>query len=143
MSARQAAVPSAARVIAIARQWVGVRFRPQGRDRGGVDCIGLLAAVWGEAGARLVVPADYALRDTPPFRVEAGLESAGFARLSAVQAVAGDILLAEPASGQSHLALLAGESLIEANAGVGRVIERRLRPDEPWQTAWRYLEWIG
>jgi hypothetical protein len=32
-------------VVAEARRWLGVKFRPKGRSRAGVDCIGLLVMV--------------------------------------------------------------------------------------------------
>lgn len=34
-----------AQIVAEARSWVGVPFRHMGRDRGGVDCIGLVVVV--------------------------------------------------------------------------------------------------
>jgi hypothetical protein len=34
-----------AEIVAEARSWIGTRFRPKGRSRQGVDCIGLLVVV--------------------------------------------------------------------------------------------------
>lgn len=135
-----AALP-AVRIVTIAREWIGVPFRPQGRDRHGVDCVGLLAAVWNEAGRAIQLPADYSLARTPCSRVSVGLLERGFEWLPRTAATAGDLLLKEPAPHRAHLALLAGHTVIEADIRAGRVIERRLLPDEAWLCAWRYSKW--
>ena len=38
------------RVVEVSRSYIGVRFRHKGRDRNGVDCVGLLIAVGREVG---------------------------------------------------------------------------------------------
>lgn len=45
--------------VAAARGWLGVPWRHLGRDRAGVDCIGLLLVAAREAGRELPDPAPY------------------------------------------------------------------------------------
>lgn len=49
-------------VVHEARSWVGVPFRHQGRDRNGVDCVGLPIVVLAAIGA---VETDFEIRDYP------------------------------------------------------------------------------
>jgi cell wall-associated NlpC family hydrolase len=53
-------VTTADEVVRVARTWVGVPFRHQGRDRNGTDCVGLPIVVLHELGA---VDADFEIRD--------------------------------------------------------------------------------
>jgi cell wall-associated NlpC family hydrolase len=53
-------VTTAAAVIAEARTWVNVPFRHQGRDRSGVDCVGMPIVVLHALGA---VSGDFEIRD--------------------------------------------------------------------------------
>lgn len=47
-------------VVEAARSYVGVRFRHMGRDRSGLDCIGLLLRAGADCGIELLdSPADY------------------------------------------------------------------------------------
>lgn len=46
-------------LVAAARGWCGVPWRHLGRDRGGVDCIGLVLVAAREAGRDLPDPAPY------------------------------------------------------------------------------------
>ena len=141
MSRSEPSLTHAESLCRIARSWIGVRFRAQGRGRCGVDCIGLVGAIWREMGVQVRLPADYHLRRTPRSRIEAGLIDHGFCEVSLVQADLGDLLLAEPAPGQTHIALLIGATLIEANLRAGRVVERRHTRADHWVSAWRYREW--
>jgi cell wall-associated NlpC family hydrolase len=51
-------------VVAEARQWIGVRYRHQGRSRDGVDCIGLPAVVRAELGLPALDVTGYARTST-------------------------------------------------------------------------------
>lgn len=53
-------VTTAEAVVREARTWVGVPFRHQGRDRSGIDCVGVPIAVLHTLGA---VEADFEIRD--------------------------------------------------------------------------------
>jgi hypothetical protein len=92
-------------------------------------------------GVELGLPADYHLRKTPRARMEAGLVDRGFLQIGLADAGPGDLLIAEPAAGQTHVALLLGATLVEANARAGRVVERRPAVDDHWVSAWRFSDW--
>jgi cell wall-associated NlpC family hydrolase len=47
-------------VVRVARSWVGVPFLHQGRNRNGIDCVGLIIAVGQELG---VLPPNFERRD--------------------------------------------------------------------------------
>lgn len=116
-------------VVARARALIGVRFRLHGRDRDGVDCVGLAALATGEA-----VAGGYPLRGGDPVRVAA--------RLDAVLArgrdrAAGDVLLMRSGPGQLHLGIWTGDTLIHADAGLRRVVERPGAPPWPVLGCWR------
>jgi cell wall-associated NlpC family hydrolase len=55
-------VTTASLVVEEARRWVGVPFRHQGRDRNGVDCVGLPIVVLQALGA---VPEGFEILDYP------------------------------------------------------------------------------
>lgn len=122
-----------------ARACVGMRFRPQGRGVGGIDCLGVVAAAAAAAGIRLPVGRDYRLTGHCLAGLEAALRAAGCMAVQADRAMGGDLLLAVPAPGQAHFAVRTDRGLVEAHAGIGRVVERPLGPGElarDW-TAWR------
>lgn len=54
------AVTTPDEVVRVARTWVGVPFRHQGRDRNGVDCVGVPIVVLAELGA---VEPDFEIQD--------------------------------------------------------------------------------
>lgn len=51
------------RIVEIARTWVGVPYRHQGRTRQYVDCIGFIIGVGAEMGVTVVAPHNYS--DSP------------------------------------------------------------------------------
>ena len=126
-------------VAAAARAHVGVRFRPQGRDAArGLDCVGLVAVALAGAGAKAAVPHGYAMRGGDPGEVTAVLCAAGL-RLAA-NARAGDVLVCRSGPGALHLAIDGGGSVIHADAGAGRVVERP--GAAPWPVLARF-RWEG
>ncbi|WP_342355066.1 NlpC/P60 family protein [Sphingomonas sp. CFBP 8760] len=116
--------------VARARALLGVRFRWQGRDGDGLDCLGLAALALGLRG----VPGGYRLRGGDPAVAAAWLD----ARLVRVAAwAAGDLLLVRSGPGQLHCAIWTGDGMIHADAGLGRVVERPGMPPWPVIGAWR------
>lgn len=118
-------------IVARARACVGVRFRAQGRERDGLDCIGLVAAALGIGQVR----SDYALRGGSSAQLMEGLRAAGLRPAAKVKT--GDLLLMQAGPGQLHLGIWTGGGLVHADAGLRRVVER---PGEvPWPviSVWR------
>lgn len=129
--------PRADRLVRGARQCVGTAFRPQGRGVGGIDCLGVILAAAKAAGIGLVARCDYSLVGGELTEVIRGLQAQGCSGIAVAHGVAGDVLVATPAVGQIHFALLTDTGLIEAHAGLRRVIERPLKLEDVWQSCWR------
>lgn len=123
----------------IARTWIGVKFRPQGRTRSGVDCVGLVLCVAWEAGFSMADRRGYSQRWNEIGDVEQEMAARGFAAIKPSEAFPGDILVGLPASGRIHFAVRSPSGVIEADLRCGRVIERPQRSDDRWHSAWRLL----
>ena len=52
-------VPSASEIVAAARRYKGTPFRHQGRSHRGLDCLGLLAVAFRDAGLTVMDRTDY------------------------------------------------------------------------------------
>lgn len=52
-------MPTRAQIIEVARSWLAVPYRHQGRTRSGVDCIGFVWAVADELGYTTDIPNNY------------------------------------------------------------------------------------
>lgn len=128
--------PQADLIVAGARACVGSRFRPQGRGPGGFDCLGVVLAAAFCAGIRLHPRSDYALGSCPAGEVLLGLADLG-CRILAVSPSPGDLAVSVPAPGHVHFAVLTDIGLVEAHAGLRRVIERRMAADDIWHSIWR------
>lgn len=127
--------PEAIRLEQIARSLVGVPFRPQGRDSHGCDCLGLAVLVAVRAGIPVEVP-------PLPLR-GSGLDDAldhlrRIGCIEAAVALPGDLMIQMPATLQLHLAIRVEGGLVEAHAGLRRVVFRPLGPREQWHSAWRF-----
>ena len=120
-------------IVAAARACVGTRFRAQGRCADtGLDCVGLVLVAVGVDPA--VVPA-YALGGDHADLLDAVLVKAGCHRV--VTALPGDILVLAPVPRLRHLAIVTNDGVIQAHAGLGRVVEGPPDPDWPCLAAWR------
>ncbi|WHU01338.1 MULTISPECIES: peptidoglycan endopeptidase [unclassified Sphingomonas] len=116
-------------VLARARAMIGVRFRPRGRTREGLDCVGLAGWAYGAA-----IPAGYAMRSDDRARVSRVAASLGLVMTEARQP--GDLVLLASGPGQLHLGIDSGTGLIHADAMLRRVVER---PDPlPWPVIGRW-----
>lgn len=117
--------------VSIARSWLGVPFKHQGRSRHGVDCAGLLEVLLESAA---ILPEDYSAPRSYGRRPNGELRKIveRYCRRSAGPAIAGSIVLVvwpretEP----GHVALCTGPNIIHAYARVGRVVENGYRG--PW-----------
>lgn len=123
-------------IVARARSLVGTRFRLQGRcPASGVDCVGAAAAAGGIDAA--LVRRDYPLRGTSLEVLEKELIRLGLWAVDEAVAEPGDIAVFEPGPAQLHLGVFTGASLVHADAGLGRVVERPLPPPWPLLGFWR------
>ncbi|MCI4589838.1 C40 family peptidase [Sphingobium sp. BYY-5] len=117
------------RAVAVARALIGVPFRLHGRDRAGLDCVGLAALAIG----RVDVPCAYGLRSGDVARAEGWLRAAGLRRVASGRA--GDLALVQPGPLQLHLMIGTGEGFVHAHAGLGRVVEM------PGASPWPIMGW--
>ncbi len=129
------------RIAAAARALVGTRYRPQGCAAAGVDCAGLVILALAEAGCPLrVEPRSeqiYALRLPAREEVEARLGALGLEAIAAGAARPGDIVLTEPAPGRLHFGIVTAVGVVEAHAGLRRVVERPWHANERILSFWR------
>jgi murein DD-endopeptidase / murein LD-carboxypeptidase len=108
------------------RRFLGTAFRLQGRDpRYGLDCVGLVALVWD-----VEAPSDYGLRTTNLQTVMAVLDRLGIRKS---EPRPGDAVLYQAGPANLHLGVWMGDSLIHADARLGRVVET------PAPVAWPVL----
>ena len=121
--------------VPAARQMLGVPFRLQGRvPEYGLDCVGLVASAFGLTDG---VPTGYTLRGGDLQRFERIVRDLGFVRRHAGWRRS-DLLMFRPGPAQVHLGLWTGESLIHADAGLGRIVETPGIPNWPVLSAWLY-----
>jgi lipoprotein Spr len=123
-------------IAARARSLIGTRFRPQGRGRGGIDCVGVAAFALDlpPAAARR----DYALRGAELDTLSAALRALGLAAVD--EAEPGDIAIFVPGPAQLHLGVVAEGGFIHADLGLGHVVERPLPAPWPCVGLWRLGE---
>jgi hypothetical protein len=117
-----------------ARALVGTRFRPQGRDERGLDCVGLAIETY-EIPAESV-RRDYQLRGNHRAEIERGLKRY-FRRVSKRDARCGDVMLLQVASEQLHLAVRTDVGFVHAHAGLRRVVETPGEPEWPLMGVYR------
>ncbi|MBL0115006.1 MAG: C40 family peptidase [Sphingomonadales bacterium] len=120
-------------VVARARALLNIRFRLHGRTPElGLDCVGLIAFAY-----RLDdrVPNGYSLRSRDLAHWERVIRAHGFVRRR-VDWRRGDLLVVCPGPAQIHLGLWTGDSLIHADAGLGRIVETPGTPRWPVLSAW-------
>nr|WP_245405617.1 peptidoglycan endopeptidase [Sphingobium sp. Sx8-8] len=102
---------------------VGVPFRLHGRDRRGLDCVGLAALALGRAA-----PEGYGLRSGDERRAGDWLRVAGLRAVE--EARPGDLALVRPGPLQLHLMIVVPGGHVHAHAGLRRVVE--MPGASPW-----------
>lgn len=117
-----------------ARALVGTRFRPQGRSHDGVDCVGLILAVFDiDPGG---VRRNYRLRGDHAAEMKTTLGHL-FRRVSKAEARAGDVLILRVADDQLHMAVKTATGFVHADARLGRVVEAPAEPQWPVTAIYR------
>lgn len=132
---QRASASAGAEIEAAARAEIGRPFRPQGRGPWAYDCLGLVLWSLRSAGLMVESPA-YPLRGNCVCDAREALLRAGLHEIEAGMAVPGDVLLAVAGTRQLHLAIRSSFGLIEAHAGLRRVVERSLGKRERWDSVW-------
>jgi cell wall-associated NlpC family hydrolase len=115
-----------AKIVSVARSFVGVPFYHAGKSRFGCDCVGLLLAVAEEAGVLTYTPPGYSAGfvngDLLLAEIERFADSVEFGPVQD-----GDIGVFTIAGNPQHAAILtAGGSMIHAYQTVGKVVEHAL-----------------
>jgi hypothetical protein len=119
--------------VTSARALLGVPFRLHGRaPELGLDCVGLVAFAY---GLNENVPTGYSLRGRDLAHWERIIRAQGFARRRAGWRRS-DLLVVCPGPAQIHLGVWTGDSLIHADAGLGRIVETPGIPRWPVLSAW-------
>jgi len=112
----------------------GIPFRPQGRDRSGLDCVGLCLAAY-----RIPIDQvrrDYRIRGDHRREVMTSLNS-WFRRIGRSRAEAGDLLLLAVAADQLHLAVRTEVGFVHADARLRRVVHTPGKPEWPLDAVYR------
>lgn len=123
-------------IAARARSYVGVRFRPQGRDPGtGMDCVGTAAAAAGMAKAE--IRSDYSLRGESRATIEHDLCDLGCRLVGSNDAEPGDIMVCAAGPAQMHVIVFTGTGFVHADAGLRMVVERPCPVPWPVLSIWR------
>lgn len=117
-------------LIATARSAIGTPFKHQGRDLDGLDCAGLLAWAVRQHGLD-VIDLDAYSRQPLGGLLIAMIERQPFLHRVGRPPRAGDVLVMRFDKEPQHVALCAGETVIHAYEGVGKVCEHRI--DRAWQ----------
>lgn len=123
--------------VQAARAAIGTRFRPQGRTPGlALDCVGLALVAGRAAGVVPDALPAYSLNGEHGNRLEQTLLALGCKPVA--QALPGDLLIVAPTPRQRHLAVVTDVGVVQAHAGLGRVVEGPL--DRAWVIlgAWRF-----
>ena len=107
---------------------VGIRFRPQGRDEQGLDCVGVVLATYDlpSASARR----DYRLSGDHAIELHEQLRRY-FRPVPKTQLREGDVMLLAAGERQMHLAVKTRAGFVHAHAGIRRVVETPGDPQWP------------
>lgn len=111
-----------------ARALVGTRFRPQGRNAEGLDCIGVAITTFGVPEES--VRRNYRLRGDHGAEITEFLPKY-FRRVSRSQLRPGDLMVLAVAADQLHLAISTDNGFVHADAGLRRVVETPGPPGWP------------
>lgn len=111
-------------VIAEARKWVGVKFRHQGRNRGGIDCVGLPIVVACDLG---LLPRKFEVQNYGRLPSAELIERLMVHCVRLPKAIPGSLVAIAWTKTAAHVALCTGDTLIHSYESVGEVIEHGYR----------------
>lgn len=113
-------------VVAHARSYLGVPWHHQGRNRFGMDCLGLVVAVAKDLGLQHIVAADrtdYPLGEHPTLKPT--LESV-FQPVPVALAGPGDVVLVYFEHRAMHLGILSDKGIIHSTMRTRKIVEQPL-----------------
>jgi cell wall-associated NlpC family hydrolase len=124
-------------VVAEARSWIGTRWIHQGRNRHGVDCIGLVVVVRRELGLGGYDVAGYPREPDGTFL--AHFFNAGGVRVGILKAQPADLLLFKDARSPCHVGIITARNddtlrMTHAAASRRKVVEELVIHE--WQRKW-------
>lgn len=112
-------------IVDEARKWIGTPFRHHGRNRQGVDCVGLLYVVYSIA---LQLPLDDFI--TYPKSPETGFVYRAIRkyadRIVPSAAQCGDVVLLNFAGSSTHFGILTEDGVVHADIFLKKVVEHSL-----------------
>ena len=111
------------KILDRSRDWLGVKFRHQGRNRNGIDCVGLVINVHNDVFNKRVNIADYDRR--PDQREVHKLMRKYLRKIKPEEALPGDIVLMAFDIGATHLGILTDQGIIHAFLQARKVVEQR------------------
>lgn len=125
------------KLVEVVLTWVGVRYRDKGRDRNGIDCIGVLIKSAHEAGLSVYDTLDYPRRPVPRDFLR-GMKK-HLDRIQKREAGHGDILVFTEPKHPCHIGILEDDGrgimyVIHAYAPARKVI-REPMTEERWSRA--------
>lgn len=111
-----------AKIVAVARTWIGTPYRLTGHDRTGVDCCNFPAEVYRELGLLgKSLPSYHRVSEPELLALIAGL---GFDRISPRAALSGDLLIFRAYAWNCHPGILTDRGVIHCPAAP--VVEQRI-----------------
>lgn len=131
-------VTTATDVVRVARSWVGVPFRHQGRDRNGIDCVGLPIVILQQLGA---LPPDFEIADYPRQPFQGQLERRLVAHCTALpEPVPGGLIALKWRQSLAHVAIYTDtDTLIHSLDRHQAVVEHGFRG--MWRTKFAVGTW--
>ena len=115
-----------------AGRYIGLPYRPHGRDRGGLDCWGLYRLIQGEQFGRWLDGFDGSYSDSHESRAAGIATESGFAvEVPAGEEIVGDAVFLRAAGVICHIGMVLGDgSMLHIRDGAGSTVEPYRRG--PW-----------
>lgn len=123
-----------------ARSYIGVPFYHAGRDRNGIDCIGLIACVAKDLGYKFKDDRDYSPNALLPERMLAGISQFCILGDDLVYET-GDVLMINPKGLIWHCAIVTGDNLMVhcQFTGKAKTVEHSIGRYAKWiHSVWRW-----
>jgi cell wall-associated NlpC family hydrolase len=121
-------------VVEEARNWIGTRWRHQGRNEYGIDCAGLIIVVASKFGLQDTNPVNYPRRTNGDMFVTY-FEAAGMVRIPYEDRLPGDVILTQDHGLPCHCGFLSMKHGVEHYLH-GYALRRKV-VEEPFDPYWK------